>query len=68
MSSAFIALQHLVPQHALTRLAGRLAASESPWLRDRMIRRFAAAYGVDMREAARGFGEFSSFNDFSRAS
>ena len=64
MSSAFIALQHLVPQHALTRLAGRLAASESPWLRDRMIRRFAAAYGVDMREAARGFGEYVSFNDF----
>lgn len=64
MSSAFIALQHLVPQHSLTRLAGRLAASETPWLRDRMIRRFAAAYGVDMSEAARGFGEFASFNDF----
>ena len=64
MSSAFIALQHLVPQHALTRLAGRLAASESPWLRDRMFRRFAAAYNVDMGEAARGFGQFASFNDF----
>jgi phosphatidylserine decarboxylase len=64
MSSAFIALQHLVPQHALTRLAGRLAASESPWLRESMIRRFAAAYGVDMGEAARGFGQFASFNDF----
>jgi phosphatidylserine decarboxylase len=64
MSSAFVALQHLVPQHALTRLAGRLAASETPWLRDRVIRRFAAAYNVDMGEAARGFGEFASFNDF----
>lgn len=64
MSSAFIALQHLVPQHALTRLAGRLAASQVPWLRDPMIRRFAAAYNVDMTEAARGFGEFASFNDF----
>lgn len=64
MSSAFIALQHLVPQHALTRLAGRLAASKTPWLRDPMIRRFAAAYGVDMGEAARSLGEFASFNDF----
>jgi phosphatidylserine decarboxylase len=64
MASPFILFQHLVPQHALTRLAGALAASETPWLRDRMIRRFAAAYGVDMSEAARGFGEFASFNDF----
>jgi phosphatidylserine decarboxylase len=64
MPSPFILLQHIVPQHALTRLAGALAASETPWLRERMIRRFAAAYNVDMSEAARGFGEFTSFNDF----
>jgi phosphatidylserine decarboxylase len=64
MPSPFILLQHIVPQHALTRLAGALAASETPWLRERMIRRFAAAYNVDMSEAARGFGEFASFNDF----
>jgi phosphatidylserine decarboxylase len=64
MPSPFILLQHLVPQHALTRFAGRLAASERPWLRDAMIRRFAEAYDVDMTEAARGLGQFSSFNDF----
>jgi len=64
MSDLFIALQHLVPQHALSRLAGRIAASQTPWLRDRLIRRFAAAYGVDLSEAARGIGEFASFNDF----
>jgi len=64
MSALFIALQHIVPQHALSRLAGRLAASQSPWLRDAMITRFAAAYGVDLTEAARGIGEFTSFNDF----
>jgi len=64
MSAAFIALQHVLPQHALSRLAGRLASSESPWLRDRLIRRFVAAYGVDLSEAARGIGEFTSFNDF----
>lgn len=64
MSAAFIALQHLLPQHALSRLAGRLAACEAPWLRDRLIRRFVAAYGVDLSEAARGIGAFTSFNDF----
>ncbi len=64
MSAAFIALQHVLPQHALSRLAGRLAACEAPWLRDRLIRRFVAAYGVDLSEAARGIGEFTSFNDF----
>jgi phosphatidylserine decarboxylase len=64
MPSPFILVQHILPQHALTRLAGRLAASERPWLRDRLIRHFAGAYGVHMNEAARGFGEFTSFNDF----
>lgn len=64
MPAAFIALQHLLPQHALSRLAGRLAACEAPWLRDRLIRRFVAAYGVDLSEAARGIGAFTSFNDF----
>jgi phosphatidylserine decarboxylase len=64
MSSAFIALQHVLPQHALSRFAGSIAASTSPWLRDRLIRRFVAAFGVDLSEAARGIGEFTSFNDF----
>ena len=64
MPSAFAALQHIVPQHALSRLAGRLAASQRPWLRDRLIRRFVAAYDVDLSQAARGIGQFASFNDF----
>ena len=64
MSAAFIALQHVLPQHALSRLAGSIAASESPWLRDHLIRRFVAAYGVDLSEAERGIGQFASFNDF----
>jgi phosphatidylserine decarboxylase len=64
MPSPFILFQHLVPQHALTRLAGALAASERPWIKDPLIRHFAGAYGVNMDEAARGLGEFASFNDF----
>jgi phosphatidylserine decarboxylase len=64
MSALFIALQHLVPQHALSRLAGRVAASRTPWLRDALIRRFVRAYDVDLSQAARGIGQFTSFNDF----
>lgn len=64
MPSPFILFQHLAPQHAISRLAGRFAASERRWLKDALIRRFAAAYGVDMAEAARGIGDFKSFNDF----
>lgn len=64
MSALFIALQHIVPQHALSRLAGRVAASRTPWLRDALIRRFVAAYDVDLTQAARGIGDFASFNDF----
>ena len=64
MPSAFIALQHIAPQHALSRLAGMLAESTSPWLRDTLIRRFVAAFDVDLSEAARGIGEFACFNDF----
>tara|TARA_A100001391_G_scaffold94416_1_gene62601 strand:- start:20 stop:859 length:840 start_codon:yes stop_codon:yes gene_type:complete len=64
MTSPFIWLQHLLPHHAVSRIAGKFASSEAPWLRDRLIRRFIAAYDVDMSEAARGVGEFESFNDF----
>lgn len=64
MPSPFVALQHILPQHALSRLAGRIAASQSPWLRDALIRRFVAAYDVDLTQAARGIGQFASFNDF----
>lgn len=64
MSSLFVALQHILPQHAISRLAGRIASSEQPWLRDRLIRRFVAAYDVDLSESARGIGQFRSFNDF----
>ena len=64
MPSPFIAFQHLAPQHALSRLAGKLADSRTPWLRDTLIRRFVAAFAVDLSEAARGIGDFASFNDF----
>ena len=60
----FIWLQYIAPQHALSRLAGAFACSEKPWLRDRLIGRFAKAYAVDMDQAERPLGNYRSFNDF----
>lgn len=62
--SPFIWLQHALPQHSLSRLAGRFAASGDPHIRDLLIRRFVRAYDVDLAEAERAEGEYASFNDF----
>jgi len=63
--SAFIALQKLLPQHALSRLGGRLAASRHPWIRRSLIKIFTAIYDVDLSEAARSTpNDYESFNDF----
>ncbi len=64
MSSNFIRLQHLLPHHAVSRLAGKFAGSEAGWLKDLLIRRFIASYDVDMGEAARPVEAYASFNDF----
>ena len=64
MASPFILLQRALPHHAVSRAAGRFAGSETPWLKDRLIRRFIDTYDVDMSEAARGIDDYASFNDF----
>ena len=59
------AVQHLLPQHALTRCVGRLAASEAVWVKEPFIRIFSALYGVDLAEADRPHrADYRSFNDF----
>lgn len=64
MSNNFIRLQHALPHHAVSRLAGLFAGSETRWLKDLLIRRFIDSYDVDMREAARPIEVYASFNDF----
>lgn len=66
MSELFILLQRLLPQHALSRLLGRLAAAQGPvWLVHRAIRLFISHYEVDLSEAERTEPEaYASFNDF----
>ena len=69
MNIAFIILQYILPQHLLSRLVGKLAETQIPWLKDLLISRFIAQYNVDMNEAAdpdyRNYQNFNAF--FTRA-
>ena len=63
MSGAFVQLQRLLPQHALSRLLGRFA--NSSLLSRPLIHAFSAAYGVSLQEAERQtIDEYRTFNDF----
>ena len=63
--SPFVRLQHLIPQHLLSRAIGRLAASEVPWVSAPLVHLFAKAYAVNMAESERGgLRDYRSFNDF----
>jgi phosphatidylserine decarboxylase len=65
MDRLFILLQHLVPQHLLSRLVGWLARSEIGWIKDSFIRIFARHFGVDMNEAAEpDMAVYPCFNAF----
>lgn len=63
--NVFLQLQQLLPRHGLSRLLGRLAASESPFLSHAMIDTFSRVYGVRLDDAARRDPrDYRSFNDF----
>lgn len=63
--SAFVAVQHLAPQHLLSRAAGTLANTTNPAIKSRFINWFIARYGVDMSEALEPDPEaYPNFNAF----
>lgn len=65
MSRIAVALQRIAPQHGLSRLAGALSRSRTPWLKRALIRTFTSLYAVNMSEAAREkLDDYTSFNDF----
>jgi phosphatidylserine decarboxylase len=62
---AFIGLQYLLPQHAVSRLLGLFADSRIGIVRAGLIRMFMNRYPVDLAEASRPDpGAYDSFNDF----
>ena len=61
----FLALQHGLPKHGLSRLIGHLAASSKRWIRRPFIRLFSKAYGIDLSEAtATDPDAYQTFNQF----
>ncbi|MFT7387272.1 MAG: phosphatidylserine decarboxylase [Candidatus Endobugula sp.] len=61
----FIALQYLLPQHALSRLAGWVAETKITWVKHRIICWFIGRYNVDMSIAANPDpASYRHFNDF----
>ena len=57
--------QHLLPQQALTRLAGRVASWQGGARTTALIEWFVRRYGVDMSEAAEPrVAGYATFNDF----
>ena len=61
----FIAMQYLLPQHALSRSAGWLARCRWRVFKNAFIRSFIGIYGVDMTEAENPVPEsYACFNDF----
>ena len=61
----FCWLQYLLPQHLLSRLLSRLADTQLPWLKNRLIIFFVRHYQVDLNEAQYSEPDhYPSFNDF----
>jgi phosphatidylserine decarboxylase len=61
----FIRLQHLIPQHGLSRAAGWLASTDNKLLKNTFINWFVKRYNVDMSLAAEENPlAYGCFNDF----
>lgn len=61
----FIQAQKVVPQHRLSRVVGKIAASENPIVKTAVIAAFKTKYGIDMSIAEQTNSlKFKSFNDF----
>lgn len=61
----FVACQHLIPQHGLSRVVHRLARSRVAPLKNALIRNFVRAYRPRLDEAAEPDPlAYGSFNDF----
>lgn len=61
----FIALQRLLPKHALSRLIAKLAESKNQWLKNLLINRAIKTFNINMDEAlSDDLESYESFNAF----
>lgn len=62
---AFIALQHVLPQHGLSRLIHAIARSQTPWFKNLLITNFIKGFKPDLSDALIADPlAFESFNAF----
>lgn len=65
LNSLKILSQYLIPQHAISLAAGKLAESKNAWIKKQFIHRFARAYQIDMSIAENpNLDSYACFNDF----
>ena len=61
----FVALQRLLPKHALSRLIAKLAESKNIWLKNLLINRAIKTFDINMDEAiSDDLASYDSFNAF----
>ena len=61
----FVWLQHVLPQHALSRLVLHATRVRAPWFKNWLIRGFLRLYTIDMAEAVQPDPlRYASFNEF----
>ena len=62
---AFVALQHVLPQHGISRLVHAATRSQTPWFKDLLIRSFMRGFRPDLSDAVRSDPlAYASFNAF----
>jgi phosphatidylserine decarboxylase len=61
----FAWIQHVLPQHALSRLILHATRARTPWFKNALVRGFLKLYSVDMSEARQSDPlSFATFNEF----
>ena len=61
----FIFLQHIIPQHLLSRAMHKLTRIKAPWLKNAVIKNFIKLYKIDMTDyGSKTQDDFASFNKF----
>ncbi|MFM7626371.1 MAG: archaetidylserine decarboxylase [Gammaproteobacteria bacterium] len=62
---AFVALQHVLPQHTISRIVHAAARSQTPWFKDLLIDAFMRGFAPDLSDAVRTEPRsYESFNAF----
>lgn len=62
---AFSLLQYPLPHHALSRLTGKFAQCDNPWVKNTLIKAFIKRFNVDMSQAQEPDpAAYATFNDF----